>query len=154
MIYAYIAAAVMLIGSYAGTYLYGRSAGADSVRIEWEEANRVQRAREAATAAEAALHLEGSREKDRIIYRTVTKSVDKYIDRVELRNVCLDPVGVCLANSAISGTDPAPCGTARTVSESLEARGWDRGIDLALDRGGRGVLSRLPGQAARAGGGG
>lgn len=143
MIYAYVAAAVLLVGSYAGTYLYGRSAGADVVRLEWEEANSLQRKREAATANEAALRLEGKREKDRIVYRDITKTVDKYIDRVELRNVCLDPVGVCLANAAISGTDAAPCGTARPVPTSREAGGRDGGIALALDRGDVGAIPRL-----------
>jgi hypothetical protein len=154
MIYAYVAAAILLVSSYAGTYLYGRSAGADSVRLEWEQANSVQRAREAATANEAAIRLEGSREKTRIVYRTITQSVDKYIDRVELRNVCLDPFGVCLANAAIGGTDAAACGTARPVPTSREAGGRDRGLALALDRGSLGALPRLPGEAGGAGGGG
>lgn len=153
-IYAYIAAAVLVLGSYAGTYLYGRSAGADSVRLEWEEANRVQRAREAAQSAEAALQLETVREKTRVVYRTITQSVDKYIDRVELRNVCLDPVGVCLGNAAISGADPAPCGTAHAVSESLESRGRDGVEPAAVGGGGRGALSGLPGKTGSAGEGG
>lgn len=153
-IYVYLAAAALILGAFGATYLYGRSAGADSVQLKWEEANRVQRAREAATANEAAIRLEGSREKDRIVYRTITKSVDKYIDRVELRNVCLDPVGVCLANAAISGTDPAPCGTARPVPTSHEAGGRDSGIALTLDRGSRGALSGLPREAGGLGGGG
>ncbi len=153
-IYIYAAIVVSVLASYAGTYLYGRSAGSDSVRLEWEEANRVQRAREAATAAEAGLQLEAVREKTRVVYRTVTQSVDKYVDRVELRNVCLDPVGVCLANAAISGTDPAPCGTARAVSDSLEARGRDGGNLAAVDRGDFSHVPGLPGEAGGAGEGG
>jgi hypothetical protein len=154
MIYAYVAAAVLLIGSYAGTYLYGRSAGADGVRLDWEAANRLQREKEAAKADAAETKLEVNREKTRVVYRTITKAVDKYVDRVELRNVCLDPIGVCLANAAISGTDAAPCGTARALPVSVEARGWDSGLAIKMDRGGRGVLSRLPGEAGGAGGGG
>lgn len=153
-VYAYIVAAGLVVGAFGGTYFYGRSAGADSVQLEWEEANRVQRAREAAQASEAAQQLEVSREKIRVVYRTITQTVDRHIDRVELRNVCLDHVGLCLANAAISGTEPASCGTARPVPTSLEAGGRYVGLALTLDRRIGGGLPGLLGEAGGAGPGG
>lgn len=154
MIYAYVAAAILLISSYAGTYLYGRSAGADSVRLEWEEASSLQRAREAATANEAAIRLEGSREKERIVYRTITQQVDKLVDRPIYHNVCLDDDGLRLARCAIRGEKPDSCKSDQPLPGTPKPSGRDRSSRLALDYGDGGSLSGLRGEAEGTGGGG
>lgn len=153
-IYVYLAAAALILGAFGATYLYGRSAGADSVRLEWEEANQVQRAREAATAAEAAERLEGSREKERVVFQTVTKVVDKLVDRPVYRNVCLDPDGLRVARCAIRGESPDTCKPDEPVRGTPRHGGRDGGGSLTLDYGDRTILSGLREEAEGAGGGG
>lgn len=51
----------------------------------------------------AAQQLEKARGEKRIVYRTITQSIDKYIDRPVYRNVCLDADGLRDANAALSG---------------------------------------------------
>ena len=153
-IYAYIAAVVLILGAFGATYLYGRSAGTDSVRLEWEEASRVQRAREAATANEAALRLEGSREKERVVFKTITRSVDRLVDRPVYRNVCLDDDGLRLARCAIRGEGADTCKPDQPVRGTPGPDRRDGGGRLTLDYGDRSILSGLLEEAARASAGG
>lgn len=107
-LYLYIAAAVLIIGAFGATYLYGRSAGANVVRLEWEQANREQREAEAEQANDAATKLEKDRAKTRTVYRTITQTVDRIVDRPVYRDVCLDDDGLRLSNAALVGaTTPA-----------------------------------------------
>lgn len=152
-IYAYIAAVVLILGAFAGTYWKGHQAGANGVRLDWEEANRVQRAREAAQAAEAANQLEVNREKERVVFRTITKTVDKIVDRPVYRNVCLDPDGLRVARCAIRGESPDTCKPDEPLQRAPGSDEANRSGGLTLDRGNRGVLSGLREKAARTRGG-
>jgi hypothetical protein len=53
-----------------------------------------------------AAELEVERGKSKTIYKTITKRVDKIIDRPVYRNVCLDDDGLRLVRAAIAGQAP------------------------------------------------
>ncbi len=83
--------------------------GADEVRAEWSEANRIAREQEQARSAAAAKELEDERAKRRVVTRTVTKVVDRIVDRPVYRNVCLDDAGLRCLDSAINGKIDPGC---------------------------------------------
>lgn len=56
---------------------------------------------------EAALAAAKHVEEVRVVYRTITKSVDRWRDRPVAHDVCLDHDGVFLANAALRGEAPA-----------------------------------------------
>lgn len=60
--------------------------------------------------------LERARHEKQIVYRTLTKRVEKVAERDVYRNVCLDDDGVRLVNSALAGrADPGePAGAMPT----------------------------------------
>lgn len=86
-----------------------RESGKDAVRVEWSAANEKAGKEEAARAAQAAADLEVERGKKKIIYRKITETVDRYIDRPVYRNICFDVDGLRDANRALLGSfaDPA-----------------------------------------------
>lgn len=75
--------------------------GRVEVRGQWANASEVRRTREKAQANTASQNLEKGNAKDRIRYRTITKTVDRYIDRPVYRNVCFDADGLRDANAAL-----------------------------------------------------
>jgi hypothetical protein len=51
--------------------------------------------------------LERARHEKQVVYRTITRRVEKVVERDVYRNVCLDDDGVRLVNSALAGrADP------------------------------------------------
>lgn len=72
--------------------------------------------------------------KDRVVYKTITQSVDKIVDRPIYRNICLDADGLREANSALARTLPdtgkpnAAMPVVRTVG------GWLWSVRLAENR--------------------
>ena len=99
----YAILAIVILGILAGIGHSIYSAGAKAVRLEWEEANRLQREREAKQANEAATKVEVKSAKAKVVYRTITQTVDKIVDREVYRNVCFDDEGLKLANAALLG---------------------------------------------------
>ena len=120
----YLIAFVVGAIALAGIYLYGRSEGAKSVRLEWEEATRVQREKEAQRAAEAATELEKVKTKTKVVYRTITQEVDRVVEKPIYRDVCLDPDGLRLANAALVGA----------LTPAAQPDSEMRGIDPAKGR--------------------
>lgn len=57
-----------------------------------------------ANDAEAALSAAQAQQK--VVYRDVIKNVDRIVTRPVYRNVCLDPDGLQLANTALTGKTP------------------------------------------------
>lgn len=57
--------------------------------------------------AEAAATL-ATEEKIRVVTKTVIQRVDKIVDRPLYRNVCLDPAGIVLVNTSLTGTAADP----------------------------------------------
>ena len=125
--------ALAILGTLAGIGYSIRKAGMDAVRAEWAEANRQAREKEAAQAGKAAEKLEAKREKAKVIYRTITKEVDKIVERPVYRSVCLDTDGLRLARCAIRGQDASACKPDKPVPAPAGSGGRDGRLDLAMD---------------------
>jgi len=84
-------------------------AGRTEVYAEWERVNAAQREAEAKRAGGASAGLEKDRGKNRIVYRTITESVEKIVDRPVYSNICMDDDGLRLLTAAVRGeaADPA-----------------------------------------------
>lgn len=137
----YALAALAILATLSGIAYRIYQAGADSVRVEWAEANRLQRESEAKKANEAATKLEVRHAKARVIYRTITQAVDREVEKVVYRDTCLLPSGVCLANAAILGKSTDSCVAGKPVPAPTTSDGRDGLYSLALDHGRWGVLS-------------
>lgn len=112
---AYGLIALALIGALGGIGYKVRESGKDAIRVEWATANEATRKREAEASAKAAADLAAERKKRRVIVQTITKEVDREVEKIAYRDVCLPDRGLCLANAAISGTVPAGCLSDGTV---------------------------------------
>ncbi len=107
LLYGFVALAVLgLIGT--GVYKV-KEWGADEVRLEWAEANKERREAEAKKISAAAKALEVDRGKAKIVYRTITREVDRIVTRDVYRNVCLDADGLRIARCAIRGESTDRC---------------------------------------------
>ena len=139
-ILAYLLAAIALTG-LIGTGVYKvKKWGGDEVRAEWAEANRLQREKEAAQASAALTRKETGDAKAKVIYRTITREVDKVV--IEWRDrPCLDAHGLRLARCAILGKSLDSCKPDESLPAPARPSGRDGGVGLALDRG---SLGRLP----------
>lgn len=101
LIYGLLALAIIGALGLISKKIY--DAGAAAVRLEWQQANEQQRKDEMEKAVAAAVGLEAGNAKAKVVYRTITKSVDRYIDRPVYRNVCFDDDGLRDANAALVG---------------------------------------------------
>lgn len=100
----YLVLGLAILVTLSGIAYKIRESGKDAIRVEWAEANRLQREAEAKQAATAATKLEVSNVKAKVVYRTLTKEVDKIVEREVYRNLCFDADGLRHANSALLGT--------------------------------------------------
>ena len=50
--------------------------------------------------------LQDKKEKTRVIYQTITREVDKIVDRPVYTNICIDDDGLRLINDALAGRAP------------------------------------------------
>lgn len=102
---------ILLAGlALAGMYAWGRSDGSDicTARITELVAESAVREKQAQLQAQkASQELEAARGKTEIKYKTITKEVEKLVDRPVYRNVCLDADGLRLANSALRPDAPS-----------------------------------------------
>ena len=105
---AYLVLGLAILATLSGIAWKIRESGKDAIRLEWAEANRLQREREAKQAAEAATKKEAGDAKAKVIYRTITKEVDKIVEREVYRNICFDSDGLLRANAALLGGEIAP----------------------------------------------
>lgn len=149
----YAVAGVAILGALYGLYRHGLTTGRAEVQAAWDRANQAQREREAKQAATASTKLETANAKAKVVYRTNTKFVDKIVERVEYRNVCLDAVGLCIANASIRGESATACKPDKPVSPTGRVAGWHNGFDLTLDYGEFSALPRVLTQAQRVSGG-
>lgn len=101
LLYGLIALAILAALAGIGRSIY--NAGFDAAKLECEEAAREQREIEVAQAAEAGTKLENGNAKAKIVYRTITRDVDKIVERPVYRNICLDSDGLRNANAALIG---------------------------------------------------
>jgi hypothetical protein len=94
-------AIVAAAGAAAIWYVYekGHDAGYAEAMIEIREIEKDQEKTEAA----ASTALEGDRVRTRTIYRTITKEVDRVVEKPVYLAACLDDDGMRLANAALAG---------------------------------------------------
>lgn len=102
---AWIYGAMLLaaLATISGGIYKIHDAGYEQAKAECAEASRQRELEERARADKAATNLEKDNAKAKVVYRTITKQVDKYIDRPVYRNICLDADGLRDANAALSG---------------------------------------------------
>lgn len=109
--YAYLAIMLVVIGLFIGTYVKGRVDGRDvcQSRIAGLQTTSTTSAlNEQNKAVEASTTLENHRATTQVKYRTITKTVEKVIDRPVYRAECFDTDGVRLSNAALTGEATAP----------------------------------------------
>lgn len=113
MIYTHIAAALIAAAVVAPTIWRvqeWRHDAQDKERIETARETERLRARTADKASEGH---EVFKEKERVVYQTITETVDRIVERPVYRNDCLDADGLRELNAAIAGSSaitgkPAP----------------------------------------------
>jgi hypothetical protein len=106
--YTYLATAIVAAAlAFAGAWRVQewRHDALDKERIE--AANELRRERERGADNAAASH-EAFKENERVVYKTITETVDKIVERPVYRNVCLDADGLRQLNAAITGRIAAP----------------------------------------------
>lgn len=89
----------------------GVARGESTKQAEWAAAVAKQRADEEEKIGDASTKKEAGDANAKIVYRTITRTVDKYIDRPIYRNECLDDDGLRDANRALGGPGGAAAGT-------------------------------------------
>lgn len=107
-IYAAAAAAIMLFaaGAWIGHTMTASSYEKDIIEAQIEKQAAVEAA--AALANEQAEELEKARAQREIVYKTITKEVERVVNRPVYLNVCLDDDGLRLINDALAGPSTAP----------------------------------------------
>lgn len=101
---------VLWLGTCAGAFFYGEhveslSCAATNARADKKAAD--QKDKDALKQNAPSVALEQSNADAKIVYRTITKTVDKIVERPVYRNVCLDDDGLRAANDALSGKTTA-----------------------------------------------
>lgn len=78
----------------------------DLARIEASKETERLRAR---AADSASANHEGFKEKERVVYQTITETVDRIVERPVYRAACFDDDGLRQLNAAIRGeSEPTP----------------------------------------------
>jgi hypothetical protein len=120
-------ALAVLVGGYFKLTADARAEGYAKARAECEEAARLQREAEMGKANLAATDLEKGNAKARVVYRTITREVDKIVERPVYRNVCLDDDGLRRANAALAEAGAAAAEPDSRVPQPLPIVGRDGG---------------------------
>lgn len=127
----YLGAGAVILASVGGIYWSVSSSAFDrgytKAKAECEEAARIQREAEIGKANLAATEKEKGDAKAKVVYRTITRTVDKIVDRPVYVRQCFDADGVSIANAALAGTPPATPEPDSRVPQPLPIIGRDRG---------------------------
>lgn len=102
--YIILAIVIAFAVTNAGSYFKGHSNGSESVQVKWDKAVADQAEKERKQADGAITKLETGNAKAKVVYRTITNTVDKVVEKPVYRNVCLESDGLLLANQALTGT--------------------------------------------------
>lgn len=124
----YAVVAVTIAGAGWAVYRHIEDKGYTRGMEECRAAAEAQRKKEAEQSNRASTGLEADREKTRVVYRTITRKVDRIVERPVYRNVCFDDDGVREANAALAGTSTARSQPDAAVPKPDAARGWFRGL--------------------------
>lgn len=101
LIYGLLALAILSVLSGVAWKIY--SAGQTARQVEWDKAATRQARKETAQSTTAATQLESKNAEAKVVYKTITRTVDKYIDRPVYRAECFDADGLRDANAALNG---------------------------------------------------
>jgi len=120
-IYTAIAGAVILLltGAYIGHRMTAASYQADIIKAQQAAAEAIAAA--AKQANMQAEELEKARAEREIVYRTITKQVDRIVDRPIYRNDCIDDDGLQSINDAITGASATTSKPDAAVSKADKA---------------------------------
>lgn len=97
----YLAMVLGILGALGIIAYKIRQSGYDSAMLAVEEANAKHRKKRELIIVNTAEELEKTKEKTRVIYKTITKEVDRVV-LTYLDKPCLDDRGVSVANSALT----------------------------------------------------
>lgn len=100
--------ALAIIGALSGIAWKIYSAGQTAKQVEWDKASTQQARKETTQSTHAATQLEAKNADAKVVYKTITRTVDKYIDRPVYRAECFDADGLRDANAALVGQAAAP----------------------------------------------
>ena len=106
LIYGLLALAILGVVSGIAWKIY--SAGQTAKQVEWQKASAQQAQKETTQSTTAATKLEAKNAEAKVVYKTITRTVDKYIDRPVYRAECFDADGLRDANAALVGQAAAP----------------------------------------------
>lgn len=103
----------LIVGAVAAALAFGSGWTAQGWRRDAAELERQEDAAELArlrarTADKAAEVHEVFKERERVVYQTITETVDRIVERPVYRNVCLDPDGLRALGDAIHGRASDP----------------------------------------------
>jgi len=117
MIWTHVAAALLAAALAGGAWKTQdwRYAARDKERIEAEAEKRRNDAKVADTAA---VGHEQFKERERVVYQTITETVDRIVEKPVYRSVCLDNDGLRALNDAIRGVAPDPGEPAPAVPDA------------------------------------
>jgi len=101
LVYAILGVVALAAVAAMGKAVY--DAGSDAKQVEWDAANEKQRKDEADKALKAGVKKEQGDAKAKVVFRTITQTVDKIVTRDVYRNICLDDDGLLNVNAALSG---------------------------------------------------
>ncbi len=126
------AAAAFVAGAWIG---HGMTAASYRKDIIAEQAAKIEAVKQAADAVQQAAvdadrhaqELEKARAQREIVYRTITKQVDRIVDRPVYRNVCLDDDGLRVINDALSGQATPDPGQPDAAVSGADAAGRQDG---------------------------
>ena len=124
-IYGYLIIAALAVSAFVGTYLKGRFDGRAVCNEKIQALMIESTAREQAAmrqANDAATKLEKAHARIEMKYWTITKEVERVVDRPLYVGVCLDDDGVRLANAALTGSRPVAPESINAVPESSGTR--------------------------------
>jgi hypothetical protein len=121
-VYVIAAAALTAGGAYVAQRMTAASYQADIIKEQAAKAAAIKAAAEQAN--QHAEELEKARAKREIIYRTITKRVDRIVDRPVYINDCLDDDGLRIANDALAGS-ATTAGEPDAAVSGTDADGWE-----------------------------
>lgn len=128
----YGVAALAIIAALWAIYHGIEGRGYERGKAECEQAAKAQREAELKASAAASTKLEASNAKAKTIYRTITRTVDKIVERPIYRDrACFDDDGLRAANDALRGPRAAAGKPDEPVPGSGAARERDGRSDTA-----------------------
>lgn len=130
-IYAIVAALLFAGGTASGVKL--TSDHYKAAELAEQKAVVAQIEAEVVRQVAASAQLEEKKDAQQVVYRTLTRTVDRIVEKPVYRNVCLDDDGLRAANAALAAAGAAG-GPHPAVPGPDAARGRDRGGGAAQAR--------------------